>query len=197
MLNRVTLIDTPKIMNYEHYTKRLTQLILANFIEYCPKRKFFYKKPNTNTWDTIEVEFSKIKAETLFDYEIDISSELPKNRQRIAAMANMLMEKQMQYNQQGGGVQLITEEEWLMFQDLPMKEYMLERMGIQRMQSAVEDVSQVLFGYADLVKKGMKPDDAILATASALENKRKGIMPPEEMLPALEQQNMMEGIPNL
>ena len=197
MLNRVTLIDTPKIMNYEHYTKRLTQLILANFIEYCPKRKFFYKKPNTNTWDTIEVEFSKIKAETLFDYEIDISSELPKNRQRIAAMANMLMEKQMQYNQQGGGVQLITEEEWLMFQDLPMKEYMLERMGIQRMQSAVEDVSQVLFGYADLVKKGMKPDDAILATASALENRRKGIIPQEEMLPALEQQNMMEGIPNL
>ena len=196
MLNRVTLIDTPKIMNYEHYTKRLTQLILANFIEYCPKRKFFYKKPNTNTWDTIEVEFSKLKAETLFDYEIDISSELPRNRQRIAAMANMLMEKQMQYSQQGG-VQLITEEEWLMFQDLPMKEYMLERMGVQRMQSAVEDVSQVLFGYADLVKKGMKPEDAILATASALENRRKGILPQEEMLPALEQQNMMEGIPNL
>jgi hypothetical protein len=198
MLNRVTLIDTPKIINYENYTIRLSQLILANHLEFCPKRKYFYKKPNTNKWMTVEVDFEKIPADTLFDYEIDISSELPKNKQRIAATANMLIEKQMQYNQEGGGgVQLITEEEWLMFQDLPFKEFMLERMGIQRTQNAVEDVSQTLFGYADLIKKGMKPDDAILATANMLENKRRGMAPQEGPMPAIQQDMMTQGQPLL
>lgn len=200
MLNRVTLIDTPKVMNYENYTKKLTELILANFLDYGPKRKYFYKKPNSTDWDTVEVDFPKIKAETLFDYSIDISSQLPKNKARIAATANMLMEKQMQYNQEGGGgVQLITEEEWLMFQDLPMKEFMLERMGMQRLQDAVEDVSQVLFGYADLVKKGLKPDDALLATANALDRKRKGALsdPGMEPVDPMMQQNMAGGMPSM
>jgi hypothetical protein len=200
MLNRVTLIDTPKVINYEDYTKRLTQLILANFIEYAPKRSYFYKKPNTTKWASIEINFPKIDSKTLFDYEIDISSQLPKNKARVAATANMLMEKQMQYNQEGGGgVQLITEEEWLMFQDLPMKEFMLERMGVQRMQDAVEDVSQVLFGYADLVKKGMKPDDALLATANSLDRKRKGMLPDvsQEPMAPVQQENMLSGIPNM
>lgn len=200
MLNRVTLIDTPKVMNYEAYAKRLTQLILANFVEYSPKRKYFYKKPNTTQWATVEVDFIKINSKTIFDYEIDISSQLPKNKARVAATANMLMEKQMQYNQQGGGgVQLITEEEWLMFQDLPMKEFMLERMGVQRVSDAVEEVSQVLFGYADLVKKGMKPDDALLATANTLDRKRKGMLPDpgaEPMAP-IQQDMMMQGMPTM
>ena len=30
MLNRVTMIDTPKIMMYERYAKQLTQLVLMN-----------------------------------------------------------------------------------------------------------------------------------------------------------------------
>ena len=77
-------------------------------------------------------------------------------------MANMLMEKQMQYGP-GNGPQLLTQEEWLMFQDLPNREYMLERMGIERMQNTIEEVSQVLCSqYANLVKQGMNTDDAIL-----------------------------------
>lgn len=169
MLNRVTVSDTPKIRMYEAYTKKLTELILRNYLEFAPKRKYFYKKPDSTKWSTEEVDFPKISADTLFNYQINISSELPNNKQRIAQMANMLMEKQMQYREQGGGgVELITEEEWLMFQDLPNKEYMLERMGIQRLESNVEKVSQVLFQYADLVKQGMDPNEAILATANTL-----------------------------
>jgi hypothetical protein len=185
MLNRVTLIDTPKIAMYEAYVKRLTYLILANFIEYSPKRKYFYKKPNTTKWETIEVDFPKIDRDTLFHYSINISSDLPKNKQRVAEMANQLMEKQMQYRQEGDStVELITEEEWLMFQDLPRKEYMLERMGIQRQQDALEEVSQVLFEYAELVKNGVSPQDALAITAEGLKNKRQGIMPGEGELPA-------------
>lgn len=177
MLNRVTLIDTPKIMNYENYTKRLTQLILSNFIEFSPKRKYFYKKLNSTTWETKEVDFPKIDSDTLFNYKIIISSELPKNKQRIAAMANMLMEKQMQYAQQGNTVQLITEEEWLMFQDIPNKEYMLERMGIQRLQNEVDDAAFTLSEYANLVGAGMSSEDALIATAQGLKDKHAGNAP--------------------
>lgn len=175
MLNRVTMIDTPKIMNYENYTKKLTKLVLLNLLEYAPKRKYLRKKPNTtNTYESVEIDFPDIPTDTLFEYEIMISSELPKNKQKISEAANYLMEKQMQYNQAQQGIQLITEEEWLQMQDLPFKEQMLERMGLQRLDSAVQDVSQVLFQYADLVSKGMQPEDAMLATAQTLDQTRKG-----------------------
>ena len=95
----------------------------------------------------------------------------------------MLMEKQMQYAATSKGPELITQEEWLMFQDIPNREYMLERMGLQRMQSSVEDVTQTLFEYANLVKSGVNPDDAIMATAQTMDNKRKGIMPEEPIIP--------------
>lgn len=183
MLNRVTIIDTPKIVLYEDYAKQLTKLILLNLLEFAPKRKYFIKKPNQTKWETIEVDFPKIDKETTFHYAVSISSELPKNKQRVAQMANMLMEKQMQYQQSGSSVQLITEEEWLMLQDLPMKEYMLERMGIQRQQDAVEEVAQVLFEYADLIQQGANPDDAILGTADTLKQKRMGQAPEADAIP--------------
>lgn len=175
MLNRVTMIDTPKIMNYENYTKKLTKLVLLNMLEYAPKRKYLRKKPGTaDTYESVEVDFPKIPTDTLFDYEIVISSDLPKNKQRIAEAANYLMEKQMQYNQAQQGIQLITEEEWLQMQDLPFKEQMLERMGLQRLDNAVQDVSQVLFQYADLVNQGLDPENAMMATAQTLDQTRRG-----------------------
>lgn len=185
MLNRVTLCDTPKIMNFEAYAKRLTQLVLANFIQFSPSRKFFYQEPNSTKWKSVDVDFPKIDNDTLFNYQIAISSELPKNRQRIASVANMLMEKQMQYNQQGSQVQLITEEEWLMFQDLPNKELMLERMGVQRLQDVTAEVAQVLYDYAGLVENGMTPNDALLATAQHLKDTRSGMAPEESLDPSV------------
>lgn len=189
MLNRVTLVDTPKIVNYEKYCKKLTKLIMHNYIEYGQKRKYFYKNPKTNKYETVEVDFPKIDSKTYFNYALQISSELPKNKQRISAEADALMEKQMQYQQQGQSVQFITPEEWLEMKDLPNKERMLERMGVDRMNDATEEVSQVLFQYADLVKKGMKPDDAILATAQSLKDKRGGMLEDQGPIPALAQES--------
>lgn len=178
MLNRVTLIDTPKILQYERYCKDLTRLVLLNLIEFCPKRKFFRKKPNTTAeYQTVEVDFPKIDAETLFNYRIAVSSELPKNKQRIAAMATELLQAQAQYREQGDNVNWITEEEWLMFQDIPMKEFMLERMGVQRRENALEEVSQVLYNFAGLVNQGMTPEESMLATAQQLQQTRAGIQP--------------------
>ena len=174
MLNRVTLVDTPKIMLYENYVKDLTELILLNFIEFSPKRKFYRKKPNSREYETVEVDFPKVEAKTLFNYRAAISSELPKNKQRIAAMATELLQAQAQYRQEGSAVDWITEEEWLMFQDLPMREFMLERMGIQRRQNTLEDVAQTLYQYGDLMQQGMTSDEAMQATAETLHNQRMG-----------------------
>ena len=199
MLNRVTVIDTPKIMNYEEYAVKLTKLILANLIEFCPKRKYFVKEPTkANSWKTVEIDFPSISADTLFDYEINISSELPKTKQRIAQMANMLMEKQMQYREAGSNVDLITEEEWLMFQDLPNKELMLERMGLQRQTNALEQTSQVLFNYAELIKQGISPEEAIMQTAEGLKNTQMGVPPvPQGGVPGAGPEEALLGMENM
>ena len=197
MLNRVTMIDTPKITLYEAYTKQLTKLVLLNLLEFAPERTYYVQEPNSPKHKTIKVPFQDIDKKIVFNYDINISSELPKNKQRIAQMANMLMEKQMQYQESGSSVQLITEEEWLMMQDLPMKEYMLERMGIQRQRDSIEEVSQVLFNYADLIQKGMSPDDAIMATASGLDQKRQGAMREQGPIPAVGMENPMGTPPDM
>ena len=190
MLARVTLIDTPKIVLYEEYCRTLTELVLGNMVEFSPKRKFFRKKPDSTQYETIEVDFPKIDKDTLFNYRISISSELPKNKQRIAAMATELLKAQAQYRADGNSVDWITEEEWLMFQDLPMKEYMLERMGVQRQENALEEVAQILYGYSQLIDQGATPDQAMQGMAESLMRTRSGRLPPMAAGPNPELQAM-------
>ena len=161
MLDRVTVVDTPKIANYERYTKQLTQLILANFVEFSMKRTYFKKDVIKSKYDSFEVDYKALANDTVFHYAINISSELPKNKQRIASMANTLMEKQMQYAQNQKGPELITTEEWLQLQDIPFKEMMLKRMGIQRIQDATTKFTKGLFDYASLVADGTHPNEAV------------------------------------
>jgi len=175
MLDQATLIDQPKINSYERYSARLTKLILGNMINFSVKRSYFIKDKKNNKSSVVEIDFPEIDNEAIFDYEISISAALPKNKARIAQMANVLMEKQMQYAQSGNSqVDLITPEEWLMMQDLPMQEYMLERMGIQRSNDYVEQVSKILFEYSDLTAKGLPAEEALLATAQSLESEQQG-----------------------
>ena len=169
MLDQVTMIDAPKVENYEAYSKRLTELILSNYIRFSAiKRKYFVQNPKTLKWDTVEVDFPEIDNDTLFGYEIAISSELPKNKSRIEAVANHLMEMQMQYQGSGIEVDLITPDEWLMMQDLPLREYMQERMGVQRTQNYTDMVAQAVTQYAGLVQQGMGSEEAIAATADTM-----------------------------
>lgn len=183
MLNRVTLIDTPKIANYERYARQLTELILANFVEFSMKRKYFRKDATTGDYGMVEVEFPKLPKDTIYSYAINISSELPKNKQRIAAMANTLMEKQMQYGANGNGPDLITTEEWLNLQDLPFKELMLKRMGVQRIADATAEFAGGLFDYAALIKNGVAPDDAVGLVGENMAAKRVGQPEPIDMPP--------------
>lgn len=170
MLDQVTMIDAPKIENYERYCKRLTQLILYNYIAFSAiKRKYLIKDMKTTKWRSVEIDFPSIPEDTVFEYELTISSELPKNKTAIANMANKLMEMQMQYSAQNIEADLITPQEWLMMQDLPMKDYMMERMGIQRTANWTEAVSQIVSQYAGLIQEGADPRDAILATADTMQ----------------------------
>ena len=161
MLDRVTVVDTPKIKNYERYTKRLTQLVLANFVAFSMKRTYFQKDVMKNTYNSFEVDYKALSKDTIFHYAVNISSELPKNKQRVAAMANTLMEKQMQYGQNQQGPELITVEEWLQLQDLPFKELMQKRMGIQRVADATTKFTKGLFDYAALITNGTNPNAAV------------------------------------
>jgi tmRNA-binding protein len=98
----------------------------------------------------------------------------------------------MQYSRDGQQqVSWITPEEWLMLQDLPYKELFLERRGIERLNNAVEDVAQTLATYSKLYENGMNPEDAVLATAKSLQDKRNGIVQPESPLPVSGAENPM------
>ena len=192
MLDQVTMIDAPKVINYEEYSKRLTQLIISNYISHSAiKRKYFVKNPRTLTWKTVEVDFPSIDNDTVFGYELIISSELPKNKARIEATANHLMEMQMQYQGAGIEVELITPDEWLMAQDLPMKEYMQERMGIQRSQNWTSLVAQAVTEYASLTKAGVNPEEAIAVTADTMAKQSRpdgaGDRAPQEQMQQLQQ----------
>lgn len=183
MLDRVTVVDTPKIRNYERYTKQLTKLILANFVTFSMKRTYFKKDTMKNKYDKFEVDYKSISKDTLFHYAINISSELPKNKQRVASMANTLMEKQMQYAQNQQGPDLITVEEWLQFQDIPFKEMMHKRMGIQRVADATTKFTKGLFDYAALVSNGTNPDAAVEMIGENIAANETGVEGPYEIPP--------------
>jgi len=190
MLNRVTLIDTPKVVNYENYTKRLTELTLSLLIEFCPSRTYLIKDEAQSTventvFKTVEVDFPNIQPEAAFEYSIQISSELPKNKQRVQAWANNMMEKQMQYQSQGLNVDIITPEEWIRYQDVPYKERLLERMGVQSQLNSITEAEAVVSRYAQMVSEGVESNDAIRMAAQDVDSLKRGeaIAPAQDMAP--------------
>lgn len=169
MLDAATMIDTTKIQLYEFYAKRLSKLIIYNYITFSRKRNYLAKdKKVANKWNTVEVEFDKIPNDIVMDYAIDISSEMPKNKARLAATADAMIEKQMQYQGAGLEVDLITPQEWLMMQDIPNKEYFEERMGVQRTQNWNTLVAQIVTQYAALVDEGVPSANAMNMTAQTM-----------------------------
>ena len=162
------MVDTTRIALYEDYSARLTELILHNFISNSAKRKYFFKRQDTGEFVDVEVNFPQIPDDAVFDYEIAISSYLPKNKAQIKQMADTLMEKQMQYGSTGMDVDLITPQEWLQFQDFPMAEKMMERMGVQRSLNWQQASAQIIEQYTRLVENGIDPSQAIEMTADTM-----------------------------
>ncbi len=183
MLNRVTLIDTPKVLNYENYARTLTELTVRTMAEYSPDRVYIIvddeqSTPTKTVYKTITIEADEMDPDAVFEYAIQISSELPKNKQRVQAWANNMMEKQMQYQQAGIQIDCITPQEWIRCQDVPYKEQMLKRMGVQAGLNAWIEAQNVVAEYAAMLERGDLPEDAMSVAADGLQAMRQGEMTP-------------------
>lgn len=166
MLLATSQRDNQKILMYEQYTKRLTELVVSNLIHFGDKRTYTVTDPVTNVTKSVTFDFPEVDDDIRFRYALDIQTYLPRNKGRLAATANMLLEKQAQYKPDP---EIITVEEWLLMQDIPFKDMIFKRMGIQRNTHISEQVAKTLEMFADLVDGGMDPDRAVDQVANQLQ----------------------------
>ena len=82
----------------------------------------------------------------------------------------------MQYQPQP---EVITNEEWLMMQDIPFKPLIFDRLKIQRNSQSVEDVTKILFEFAGLIEQGIEPDQALDMVVQSIEAEKN---PSNEMV---------------
>lgn len=169
VISRTTGRDLVKIILYEKYTRKLTLLITRFLIKYGGKRTYAIKDLTSNQVSDIVVDFNQISNDTKFDAELSIQSELPKNKMRLAQAANILLEKQMQYQPKP---EIITNEEWLLMQDIPFKALIFDRLKIQRNATSTEDVTKVLFEFAGLIEQGIDPDQALQMVVQSVEQEK-------------------------
>ena len=158
--------DNQKILLYEMYSKRLTELVVNNLIEFGDKRTYTVLDPITQQSKEVVLDFPEVDDDIRFRYTLDIQTYLPKNKARLATIANMLLEKQAQYKPDP---EIITVEEWLLMQDIPFKDMIFKRMGIQRNTTITEQVAKTLEMFAGLVDAGMNPDTAVEQVANQLQ----------------------------
>ena len=158
--------DNQKILLWEEYCKRLTELVVNNIVTFGDKREYTVKDPITQQVKVVSFDFPKVDDDIRFRYSLDIQTYLPRNKTRLAMIANMLLEKQAQYKPDP---EIITVEEWLLMQDIPFKDMIFKRMGIQRNTRITEQVAQTLEMFATLVENGMEPDTAVEAVANQLQ----------------------------
>ncbi len=57
---------------------------------------------------------------------------------------------------------------------------MLERMGFQRQSDVLEETAQAIYEYGQMVDSGMNPEDALMASAQGVMNRRQGEETPLE-----------------
>ena len=158
--------DNQKILMYEDYTKRLTELVVNNLVHFGDKRTYTVQDPITQQIKTVSLDFPKVDDDIRFRYSLDIETYLPRNKSRLSMIAKMLFEKQAQYKPDP---EIITVEEWLLMQDIPFKDMIFKRMGIQRNTRITEQVAQTLEMFATLVDNGFEPDAAVEQVANQLQ----------------------------
>lgn len=166
LTERTSQRDNQKILLYEEYCKRLTELVVNNLVQFGDKRTYTIKDPITQQVKQVQLDFPGVDDDIRFRYALNISSALPRNKARLASAANMLLEKQAQYKPDP---EIITVEEWLLMQDIPFKDLIFKRMGIQRNTRITEQVAQTIEMFADLVEGGVAPDTAVTQIADQLQ----------------------------
>jgi len=169
MLTKVSARDDIKVALFEEYTKRLAELVVNNYVQFGSEVDFLIKDPISQQEQTIKIDFGKINDRVRFGYQLEIQNYLPRNKARLAMVANMLLEKQAQYQP---NPEIITVEEWLLMQDIPFKDLIFKRMGIQRNTHFTEQVAQVLTQFSDLVDSGVDPNAAVSMVADTLQQQQ-------------------------
>ena len=175
MLAQATMRDTTRISLYEEYTQELTRLIISHMIYYGDKREYGYTNPTNRQMEFMTLDFPKIPDDILFNYSINISSELPKTKARIQAQADAMLEKSMQYQ---ANPEILTIEEWLSFQDFPGIERIVERLELDRQANMTEQVTQVLAMFSGLVEQGMDPNEAVNVVTQQMQSQQTTGGPP-------------------
>jgi hypothetical protein len=158
MLAQATMRDATRIRLYEAYTAQLTKLVIYHLIEYGDKRKYTFKPKNSLDYRTVELNLPDIPSDILFNFSVDISTDIPKNKAKLSASADAILEKSMQYQ---SNPPILTIEEWLMYQDFPQKDLILARLKLDREANMTEQVTQVLSMFAGLMEQGMDPTQAL------------------------------------
>lgn len=168
---RVSMSDNVRIIMLEKFAKDLTQMILDFYMEFGDKRNVPIKNKQGDVTEQVEINFEELRKEKIkFDFTVHASPYLPKNLARLSEAANMIMEKQMQYQMDPP---LMTPEEWLSAQDFPQKHHMLDRMEAERQQDDLEDVMSTLGNFAGLVGQQVRPEEAVSMLAEEKSMKRQ------------------------
>lgn len=159
MLAQATMRDATRIKLYEAYTRRLTRLVIQYLIQYGDKRSYAVKEKNSTQMLNYTVDFPSIPNNLLFNYALNIEAETPKNKARLSAAADAILEKSQQYQ---SNPELMTVEEWLMYKDeFPQKDLILERIQRDRSNNITEEVAQIISMFGALVQQGVDPNMAI------------------------------------
>lgn len=159
MQQRSSLTDATKISMLEHFVKNLTKMIYMFYVEFGDDYQVFNKAKHPALKDIYRVNFKDIRDKHIeFDFSMNASPYLPKNRVRYAEAATQIMEMQGQYQM---NPPLITPEEWLKYQDFPQKDLILQRIEKQRVQDDVQEITENVVNFSSLMQQGVTPDGAI------------------------------------
>lgn len=170
MLAQSTMRDTTKINLYETYSRRLSRLVLKHLIQHADKRSYLIADKIGNGFSHLEVDFPNVDKSIEFTYALHINSHLPKTKMRMAAAADAIMEKSLQYQDPTGQTPPLMEpEEWLEHQEFPNKDIILERMQMQRTSMEAEKFAEYLSMFVQLLSSGVNPDEAFNQVMQAIE----------------------------
>ena len=169
VINQSNLSDTTIIQNFEDYSSRMTELVVTFYLKYGDDRQYGVKDKLSGEVKNVPINFKELASNLMFDYEVNVTSELPKSKMRLAQAANILLEKQAQYN---ANPALITQEEWLLMQDIPFKDLIYNRIKTERSANTTEEVTQILFEFAALIEQGIEPNQALQQVIDSLEQQK-------------------------
>ena len=169
---RVSMSDNTRVALLEDYIKQMTKLVVAYYKEYGDKRWFRYNlSPDSTEVDFQAIDFAEIDEDVDFDYTVHVSPQLPKNKARLAEWANLIMEKQMQYQPD---VELMTATEWLSYQDAPQKHIIYNRIKAQEQQNTMDEILGTIGGFAAMYQQGLSPEDSVQILAEEKEMMKRG-----------------------